>query len=113
MSEFVEYLHAAFALLGPITTRRMFGGHGIYHQGLMFGLVVDATLYLKTDPVCRPLFDAEGLAPFIYIKNGKPIPMSYRRAPNAVFDDQELAQLWGRRAYEAAVRARSARRSRD
>jgi DNA transformation protein len=49
MSDFVEFLDEVFADLGPITTRRMFGAHGIYHQGLMFGLYAKGRLYLKTD----------------------------------------------------------------
>ena len=45
MSEFTDYLPDIFALLGPISIRRMFGGHALYHQGLTFGLVFDETLY--------------------------------------------------------------------
>jgi DNA transformation protein len=104
-SGLIAYLAEVFELLGPIRTRRMFGGYGVYHQGLMFGLVMDDTLYLKTDAESRPLFDAAGLAPFVYHKRGKPLPLSYCRAPDGIFDDRELALLWGQRAYGAALRA--------
>jgi len=33
--------------------RRMFGGYGILHQGLMFGLIADGSLYLKAGDACR------------------------------------------------------------
>jgi len=46
MSQFVEYLHEVFERFGPIRIRKMFGGYGVYHGGLMFGLVADDTLYL-------------------------------------------------------------------
>jgi len=49
MSEFVEYLNEVFADFGVIRYRKMFGGYGIYHNDLMFGLVADDQLYLKTD----------------------------------------------------------------
>ena len=49
MDEFVNYLHEVFKAFGPIHTRRMFGGHGVFHEGLMFGLVADGVLYLKAD----------------------------------------------------------------
>ena len=39
MSDFMDYLHEVLADFGPITTRRMFGAHGIYRDGLMFGLL--------------------------------------------------------------------------
>ena len=39
MDEFVDYLREVFELFGPIRARKMFSGYGIYHNGLMFGLV--------------------------------------------------------------------------
>ena len=48
MSDFMDYLHEVLADFGPITTRRMFGAHGIYRDGLMFGLLAQGCLYLKT-----------------------------------------------------------------
>jgi DNA transformation protein len=49
VSEFTDYLHQVFELFGQITTRRMFGGVVVFHEGLMFAPVADETLYLKTD----------------------------------------------------------------
>jgi DNA transformation protein len=47
--EFIEFLHEVFESFGPIQAKRMFGGYGIYHDGLMFSLVIDNQLYLKSD----------------------------------------------------------------
>jgi len=52
VSEFVVYLKEVFEQLGPIRARKMFGGYGIYHDGVMFGLVADDTLYLKAVVWC-------------------------------------------------------------
>lgn len=41
MNEFVEYLKEVFREFGPVSARRMFGGHGIFFDGLMIGLVAD------------------------------------------------------------------------
>jgi DNA transformation protein len=49
MSELIAYLPEVFELFGPVTIRKMFGGYGVYHDGLMFALVADDTLYLKAD----------------------------------------------------------------
>ena len=46
---FVELLKDALSGLGPVSVRRMFGGAGVYADGVMFGLVADDTLYLKAD----------------------------------------------------------------
>ena len=44
MSGFTDHLHEVFGAFGPIQTRCMFGGHGVWHQGLMIGLVAGDTL---------------------------------------------------------------------
>jgi len=106
-NEFVEYLSEVFYLFGPIRSRRMFGGYGIYHQDLMFGLVADDTLYLKADALSLPQFVAAGSAPFEYIKNGTPMKLSYFSAPIEIYDDPDAAKQWAITAYEAALRAKS------
>lgn len=106
MSEFVEYLHEMFSEFGRINTRRMFGGYGIYREGLMFALVADDTLYLKVDRETEGCFAERGLARFQYHKQGKIVAMSYYEAPDEIYDDPGEAAVWGRRAYDAARRAR-------
>lgn len=105
MSEFVSHLHEVFERFGRIVTRRMFGGHGVYHDGRMFGLIVSDTLYLKADDQSVAHFDRLGLPAFNYQRNGKTMQMSYREAPAEVFEDRDEAALWGRRAWEAALRS--------
>jgi DNA transformation protein len=106
MSSFVEHLHSVFADFGTITTRRMFGGYGVYHDGLMFALVVDDVLYLKVDERNQHRFDAESLEPFEFTQRGRVVQTSYRRASDALFDDSEVAAEWAREAFEAALRAK-------
>lgn len=105
-SEFVRNLHDAFALFGAIEARRMFGGYGVYRDGLMFALVVDEVLYLKADEASAGSFVARGLQPFEYERSGKTTRMSYYAAPEEIFDDPERAKEWADRAYAAALRAR-------
>ena len=105
MSAFVQSLHEIFERLGRIETRRMFGGHGVWHEGRMIALVAKDTLYLKSDAGSAEHFDKLNLPPFTYVREGKAMPMSYRLAPADLFEDREEAALWGRRAYEAALRS--------
>lgn len=106
MSEFVEYLNEVFERFGPIHAKRMFGGYGVYRDGLMFALVADDILYLKADAESSKLFANIGLKPFEYVKNGKRMNMSYFTAPDEIFDDPEMARTWAIRAYEAALRSK-------
>ncbi len=106
MSEFVEYLKEVFLEFGSVTARKMFGGHGIYHDGVMIGLVADDTLYLKVDAKSVSKFDTQGLTQFMYTKGGKQVGMSYYLAPEEALDDPAEMKLWAQLAYEAALRSR-------
>lgn len=107
MSEFVAYLEEVFEGFGKIRARRMFGGYGIYHDDVMFGLVANDTLYLKADETTAHLFEKRGLGPFEYGKGGRIVKMSCYLAPEEIFDSQDEATLWAKRAYEAALRAKA------
>jgi DNA transformation protein len=107
MNEFVDHLQDVFQLFGPIEVRRMFGGHGVFHQGLMFGLVSDDLLYLKTDAGNASHFESLGLSPFEYSRKGKLTKLSYYLAPDAVMDDRAEAANWARRSFEAALRGKT------
>jgi len=107
--DFVDYLLDLLASLGSVSARRMFGGYGIYHEDVMFGLVGDDTLYLKADAENVGHFKAEGLPAFEYGKGGKTIRMSYFLAPPEMMDDPEAAARWARRSIAAALRVQAAR----
>lgn len=103
---FSDFLKEQMAGFGPVSVKRMFGGAGIYRDGLMFALVADDVLYLKADDASKASFEAEGLGPFVYeAKGGKKAVMSYWRAPERCLDDIDEMTEWCRRAYDAALKA--------
>jgi DNA transformation protein len=96
-----------FAVFGPVSVRRMFGGAGIYADGVMFALVSDGVIYLKADAQNVAAFEREGLAPFTYAtSSGKRGVMSYRRMPERLYDDPDELASWARDALAAARRGR-------
>lgn len=97
--------------LGRPSARAMFGGHGLYLDAWMVGLVADDVLYLKTDAKTRARFEAVGSRPFEYASSGreKPVVMSFWEAPADAFDDADALRDWLELAHAAAVRAASAR----
>ncbi len=116
MTQFCEFVLDVLRAWRPVTARRMFGGHGLYHEGLMFALIAGEQLYLKVDAESRPVFDAAGLPPFVYEAKGRRVALSYHRAPDSVFDEPEQARRWGSLALDAALRAKltpSTRRARQ
>ena len=82
----------------------MFGGFGIYRQGLMFGLVSQDTFYLKADEKNRADFEGRGLPRFTYERKGKELSMSYYQAPPEAMDNADKLGPWAQKAYEAAMR---------
>ena len=103
-------LEELLAPLGPVQIRRMFGGGGIFLDGLMLGLISDGVLYLKADDVNRPAFEAEDLEPFAYDKKGgRTTIMSYWRAPERLLDEPDELVQWARGAHGAALRSRKPR----
>jgi len=104
-SEFIEYLLEQMQDIGPVNARAMFGGHGIYHDGIMFALVADDVLYLKTDEANRREFEARNLPAFLYERKDKVISMSYNEAPGEVLDDPDEMTYWARSAIAASRRA--------
>ncbi len=97
---FRDFLAELFEPLGGVSFRRMFGGLGIFRDGLMFGLVADDVLYLKTDDTTRSGFEAEGSGPF---KDG-PRSTSYWRAPERLFDEPDEFRDWAMTAFAVAER---------
>ena len=108
--QLLDFLKEQMAGFGPVAARRMFGGAGLFRDGLMFALVADEVLYFKADAGNAAHFDAEQLAPFSYdTKNGRQTIMGYRRAPERCLDDEaEMSELCGL-AWGAALRAKAAK----
>jgi len=106
MSEYLEYLEEVFAEFGEISSRKMFGGHGIYHDDVIIGLVANEMLYLKVDSVSVARFEEYGLTQFTYPKGKKLVGMSYYLAPEEALEDPSEMREWAKLAYDAALRSR-------
>ncbi|GAA3925946.1 TfoX/Sxy family protein [Litoribacillus peritrichatus] len=104
-SEFVDYLCEQLMTVGPVRSKRMFGGFGLFMDELMFGLVADDILYLKTDDQTRGNFEALGLEPFRFQKGDKLIALSYSQAPEEALEQPHLLCEWANEAYGAALRS--------
>jgi len=107
--EFTSHCIDLLSPLGPVRTRRMFGGVGFYLDEVFIALIAFERLYLKVDSLTRSRFEAAGCQPFVYDGAGKSVTMSYFTAPEDAMESPPLMQNWARLALEAALRARSAK----
>jgi len=104
--EDTERLAELFSAYGPVTVRRMFGGAGVFADGLMIALWVEGVVFLKADEHTIPDFEREGLRPFSYeTKAGTRTLTSYWRMLERLYDDPDELAVWARRALESARRS--------
>jgi len=103
--EFLEYVMELFGPFGTVVPRRLFGGYGVYLDGLMFAIVSEDSLYLKSDQMNRVEFEQAGCEVFGYARKGKRATLNFFRAPEDAMESPELMLPWARTAYAAALRA--------
>lgn len=103
--EYREYVRDLFTDFGPIRIRSMFGGAGIFRDDLMFGLIIEDQIYLKTDNHNRTDFEEADQRPFLFErKDGRVTAMSYYLIPDALYDDTGELSAWAQKAFAAAQR---------
>ena len=102
-----EAIADLFSGLGPVEIRRLFGGKGIYHNGLIVAIEIRGELMLKADAESAPEFVAAGCKQWTYTgsRHGKLVSMPYWTVPDGALDDADEMTPWARKAYEAAMRA--------
>ena len=103
--DFVDYVMELFGPFGTVVARRMFGGHGVFLDGLMFAIVSGDTLYLKADEMNLIEFEQTGCEMFGYTRKGRRATLNFLRAPEDAMESPELMLPWARSAYAAALRA--------
>lgn len=112
-AQFKVFVAELFEPFGHVSVRAMFGGAGIFLDGIMFGLVADERIYLKVDDESRKAFEAAGSEPFVFeMKSGEVVAMSYLELPADAYDDPGALREWVRRAYDVALRSPTAERKR-
>ena len=83
------------ATLGAVSSKKMFGGYGLFQAGKMFGLITsDGELFLKVSDANRARF-RRARSP----QHGK---MPYFRVPKSVLADNGRLLEWASSAVEVA-----------
>ena len=98
-----EMVGDLFGDVGPVTTRKMFGGLGIYSEGDIFALLMsDGSLKLKGVGEMKDAYTTAGWDAWTYTrKDGASSSMPYWTMPDALLDDPDEACNWARRALTA------------
>ncbi len=91
--------------LEPITTKRMFGGVGIFKETLMFAMMSsDGVFRLKVDETNKADFLEENMEPLYHKDDRSKRPMDYYEVPVRVLENREELTLWAKKFFEIAVK---------
>ncbi len=98
---FKEFILDQLDRLGHVDCRAMFGGHGLYRNGIFFGIISKSRLYFKTCETTLPGYRERGMQPFR--PSAKQTLKTYYEVPVEVVEDEDLLAEWARDA-EASKR---------
>lgn len=85
--EYAKFIVEKLSGVGEVSSRAMFGGYGIFHEGLMFALISEGVLYFKVDDSNREIYEKAGSHKF-------PHGISYWEVPAEVFEDTARLYEW-------------------
>jgi len=113
-----EFIRELFTPFGPVTVKRMFGGAGIWSDGLMLALEFDGAIFLRVDDASIPDFEREGSKPFVYSRAKTPgrvgrASRSFWRLPERLYDDPDELAVWAARALAVGERSKVVPSMRD
>lgn len=102
--EFEAFVVEQLGAAGAVDSRRMFGGVGLYLDGVFCALIDrSGRVYLRVDEASRADFEAEGMAQFRPRSTGAGMP--YYEVPAHVLEQPDELRGWALRARAAAVAA--------
>jgi DNA transformation protein len=108
-AEYVAFVLDQLTHVGGVTSRRMFGGVGLYREGLFFGLIDDDALFFKADDSNRGDYEREGMKRFCPFPDQPQYEMGYYEVPASALDDPEELAVWARKSLAVAMTAKARR----
>ena len=98
---FKDYIQDQLQNLGKVECRAMFGGHGLYHRDVFFGILYKDRLYFKTNETTRPKYETFGMKPFK--PSAKQTLKNYYEVPVDIVEDGDELIKWAKEAAAAGV----------
>lgn len=96
---FLDRVVDGLAPLGEVTARSLFGGHGLYWGGTIFGVLFRGRLYLKVDEQSKYDYESRGMGPFRPFE--RQTLKSYYEVPPEILADPDALSSWAGEAIRA------------
>lgn len=100
MSSYITYILEQLGEKKDIRARAMFGGYGLYQDGIFFGLVANDILYFKVNDTTREKYIKYTMKPFS--PYGQAVMQSYYEVPVSIIENADELNDWATEAYEIA-----------
>jgi DNA transformation protein len=101
--DYAQYVLDLLSPYGSMTSRAMFGGYGIYKDGLIVGIIVDDELYFKVDESVKKKYEELGSVPFTYNRGDKIFAMPYWKVPIDIMENEDELENWLEGAYRVSM----------
>lgn len=108
--DYAEYVLEQLGRVVPVTSRRMFGGIGIYSDALFFALLAEDRIYLKVDDSNRPDFEAAGKDAFRPFGD-ETTSMNYYELPGELLESPDRLRPWIDKSLAVARSARAKKKA--
>ena len=96
-----DFILGQLSAVAGLLSKAMFGGLGLYADGVFFGLIARDALYLKVDDSNLARFESAGMAPFKPYAD-RPMTMRYWEVPVHVLEDADELLIWARASIAVA-----------
>ena len=105
-NDYLEFIKSQLAVIDGWNIKRMFGGAGIFIDGMMFAMITgDNKFYLKVNDDTKSEFEERGMKAFGHGTNKKG-KMPYYECPIDVLEDEERLRQWAERSHQIALMAK-------
>ena len=98
-SSFQQFVLDQLRDMRGVTCRAMFGGFGLYQEGVFFGIIHKSRLYFKTNERTKQRYVQEGMKPFR--PNRSQTLKNYYEVPADTIDDPDHLVAWAQEAADS------------
>ncbi|MTI10558.1 TfoX/Sxy family protein [Curvivirga aplysinae] len=103
--EIVQYYREVFENLGPIESKRFFGGWDFRHMSVQFAVYLLNELYFVVDDDLREKLIEIGSHPFSYPKKGKVVSVErWYSVPDELLENPDELLPYAEQAFRVAPR---------
>jgi len=106
---YLEYVLEQLAALPALRSNRMFGGIGLYSDGIFFGLIDDDTLFFKTNDSNIAPYRERNMPRFMPFPDRPEAVLGYHQVPADVIEDAETLVEWARRSVQVQLALQAAK----